>query len=275
MSQLHGDGKECRLIRGYKLTSLPLPDSGIESIAYSAQAVIVIQHADGRYESLACNNVSSDPSPFVFVPSSRMHPELSDEQLLSCHFALAEIIDGPAAIVDTLIRMRCTMSRFEQRKLCRSPEEAPTVKNLMIRYFPHFEAWSRKRCKLCMHVDIAIAFGMATRPMTDTENEYILSGGMTEAPRPLVEDRRSLTKETGEWTFERDVWLQGVAALHMFVDGTATQQGCDENEAVARVYFQCYDSLQIEYAKRFCRAAEKESMSCGAERAEALYSEFR
>ena len=271
MEQLRGDGKECKLMRGYKLTSLLPPNSGIESLAYNAKGIVVIQHVDGKYESLAQNSMSSDRSPFIFVPSSRMHTELSDEQLLSGHFMLATVIDGPKSIIDTLMRLRVKMSRFEQRKICRSPEEAHAVKSVLIRYFPHFDNWIKNKCQLPKHlyVDIAIAFGMATRPTTDVENDYILSGGHTEAPVPTrYEDRRSLTKETGDWTFESDMWLDGVKALHMLVDGTATQKAGDS--AARLLYIRCYDSLEIEYAKRLAGY----ELKARAEHA-AQYHEFR
>ena len=89
------------LVRGYKLFVFRLDPHVFRSIAWKAQFHVVVARAGESGKLLyECANKghpgNEEELPFVFVPSSRAHSELTDEQLLSGDWHLGSVVGGDA-----------------------------------------------------------------------------------------------------------------------------------------------------------------------------------
>ena len=252
LAALHAEGKtECKVVRGYRLVSLSDGSNSAVTASYTARSEVVIDHGGGNYEcfSAAPTGVANDR--FVFVPSSRVHTELSDDQILSGYFLLGSVVGGPAEITSTLLRLREQMSHFDRRRLCGSPEEAVSGHSLAIRKFPGFARWQDAVCRLpkTVFTDASIAFGFPFREVLDEELEAMFQGG----------DLRELISEYGTvkdfidpkppWKFERERWLPGVEVLHQLTAlySEGAQGPCFSTDSI---FFPIYARLELEYCNR-------------------------
>ena len=137
MRELAEAGEEVTLLRGYRLVTVAnLEVDGV--ITYNGDSGLVIVRADGSKECLFRNRRFDDASPIVFVPSSRCHKDLTDEEITSGAYILCTVVDGPKDVLDCLMMARNCLSHFERRKLCASPEESLARKLLYTRRFPWY-----------------------------------------------------------------------------------------------------------------------------------------
>lgn len=145
--------KDCpgaRLVRGFKIMHIPLPSprwGGGD--AWSAHFHVVVAHPNmhGRevYECVtlpACQNDLN--APFVFVPSSLAHPEISDNDILSNDWLTGKVFGGNLNFVEVLL---CDFENCGRRSsLYKSdPRALRAVKKQNIVIFPYFQEWHRAR----------------------------------------------------------------------------------------------------------------------------------
>lgn len=260
LKQLNDDGNAgYSIVRGYRLVSMTTANSRMRT-TYNAQSHIVIRSPNGDYESLTRNTTKSNPdAPYVFVPSSRMHTDMDDEELLSGYWLLCTVVGGPPEITGTLIRLRDNMCDFERRRLCSSPEDSRARRSLAIRQFPGYAKWARLVSKLpeSVYVDSAIAFGMPSRDLTDEEMDMVFAG---ENIRTMMEigDASEFLHPKEPWKFEKERWLPSVETLHVYVDrySKMVYYTCGGG-VVEDVFFPIYDQLQTEYAMRLTNCEQK------------------
>jgi len=259
LKQLKEDGSEgYGIVRGYRLVSMTTPNSHMRA-TYNAQPHVVITCPNGEYESLTRNTTKSNPdAPYVFVPSSRMHTDLNDEELLSGYWLLCTVVGGPPEITGTLIHLRDTMCDFEQRRLCSSPEDSRARRSLAIRQFPGYAKWARLASKLpaSVYVDSAIAFGMPSRELTEDEMDMVFAG---ENIRTMIDigDASEFLHPKEPWKFERERWLPSVEKLHVCVDNYTQMVYHTEHVVVEDVLFPIYEQLQTEYAMRLTNCQQR------------------
>ena len=87
---------------------------------------------------------SDDPRPFVFVPSSRAHPEVSDADMLENKFIMGAVVGGNPAFTDALVLdKRLRGRRYSVIATC--PEECVAKRNVMVRLTTYFREWFKKR----------------------------------------------------------------------------------------------------------------------------------
>ena len=79
-------------------------------------------------------------SQYIFVPSSRAHRELSDEQLLRGEHIFCTLMGGVDVNIDSILRNYKRLGRLNC-VVGRTPEECPAVARVCISYFPFFLDW--------------------------------------------------------------------------------------------------------------------------------------
>jgi hypothetical protein len=227
-------------------------DSQIMRVTYNAQSHVVIKFPDGSFESMTKNVSNEDESPYIFVPSSLVHPELTDEEILSGHFLLSTVIGGPPEIVSTLLRLRNNMCHFEQRRMCAFPGEMAARKTLVVRQLPGYLRWATSSSRLpdSLQIDASIAFGMPFREMTAVELETILEG---KTPSGAIKEHvhvRELVNPKQPWRFEKERWLDTVPTMHSFVMSVCDNHSDVDETALGVMLTAFYQKLEIEYATR-------------------------
>jgi len=258
MSELSADPEAgCRLIRGYRLVSLG------DTVSYSAVGDVVIGFANGTFESLT-HAPDGSQRPSVFVPSTRMHQELSDTELLSGYWLTCSVLGGSAQVVATLLRLRNNMCNFETRRLCASPEDAKARRSLAVRQFPGFAAWSKSKSMLpqSLFVDSVLSFGMPFRELRDDEMEAVYDGCYSKQQAELGKWSEYVAPQH-PWEFEQRMWLPSVHRLHCLID--------ENQEADDELFYELYDTLEGEYAARLTNAEDR----CKQEHALYGQQEFR
>lgn len=257
LNRVHGGGYT--LVRGYRLISMTSAVSAMRQVTYSAQSHLVIKTPTGEYESLTRSADDSRPTePYIFVPSSRMHTDLTDAELLSGYWLLCTVVGGPPEITATLLRLRENMCDFEKRRLCATPEESRARRSLAIRQFPGYMKWSQLVSKLPAntYVDSVIAFGMPFRELTDAEMDVIFDGIDVRQTLSGEGDTSDFLKPEPPWQFDRSMWLPSVPKLHAEVE-RFVEVADGHDSAADVVFFPIYETLQEEYATRLVTCEER------------------
>lgn len=137
-----------RLVRGYKLHTVPLSKQyGMGGDAVRATFHMVLAKpsaADPSREVYECACAAFSPPdqelPFVFVPSSRAHPQIGDEELLGNQWMTGCIVFGNLVWADTT----CAMMRVVGRRsgvIGTTPEACVAKRTWRVRLFPCFKDW--------------------------------------------------------------------------------------------------------------------------------------
>lgn len=255
--------------RGYKMIAVSMPDSMAKLVTYNAQSHVVIKRPDGTFESMTKNGTGSNEK-YVFVPSSRVHTELTDEQLLSGYFLMSTVIGGPPEVTAQLLRLRVHMCEFEKRRMSSCPEEMTARRTLAVRQFPGYVKWATSECRLpdSVHIDSCIAFGMPFRELTDDEMEAMLAG---ESASSVLKENvaiSALVNPVTPWRVEKERWLPTASTMRDFLL-SVVENDCNVDEGglgVMLVAF--YRKMEIEYAERLttCEWRCKQEMNakhCG------------
>jgi len=152
------------LVRGYKLFVFPLNPNVWRVIAWKAQFHVVVARAGESGKLLyECPNKGhpgkEEELPFVFVPSSRAHAEVSDADLIENKFIMGSVVGGNSTFTDALIMdKRLRGRRFSVIATC--PEACVAKRNVKVRTLPYFTEWFRLRSvKGDLH-NLAEQFGM-------------------------------------------------------------------------------------------------------------------
>mgnify|MGYP001162833134 CR=1 FL=1 len=105
-----------RLVRGWKLYTIPLRKDLFGQDSFKGEFHIVAGiPSSGTHETYVDPNRASDPedqfSEYIFMPSSRAHAELSDEEVLSGKYLFGTVVGGEptfaaAAVADHRVRGR-------------------------------------------------------------------------------------------------------------------------------------------------------------------------
>ena len=140
-----------RLVRGYKLHTVPLigRDMGGDAIKATFHVVLAQPSTSDPsrevYECACAAYFECDKGlPFVFVPSSRAHPQVPDEELLGNQWIPGCVIFGNLVWADTT----CAIQRVVGRRagvIGTTPEACVAKRNWRVRLFPFFEDWYNDR----------------------------------------------------------------------------------------------------------------------------------
>ena len=141
-----------RLVRGYKLHTVPLSkrrDLGGDAVKATFHMVLARPSAaDPTREVYECACAAFFPPDqkrsFVFVPSSRAHPQICDEALLGNQWIPGCVVFGNLNWADAT----CAIQRVVGRRasvIGTTPEACVAKRNWRVRLFPFFEDWYTDR----------------------------------------------------------------------------------------------------------------------------------
>ena len=82
---------------------------------------------------------------FIFVPSSRAHTELTDEQLLSGEWLLGMVIGGQPVWCAHILADNAARGGRLQGLVGTSPEQCVARRRMLFGHFPHFESWYQQK----------------------------------------------------------------------------------------------------------------------------------
>ena len=101
VSEYLENNKDCRLVRGFRLIVFI---NAADTFSYAARSEAVVRTPSGEIKSFIKHRRGDPSMRFIFIASSRMHPDLSDANLLSGFFHLTTVIGGSASIVHASVR---------------------------------------------------------------------------------------------------------------------------------------------------------------------------
>ena len=172
-----------RLVRGYKMYTVPLvghTDWTEDAIKATFHMVLARpSRDDSETEVYECACAADDPydqdKPFVFVPSSRAHPQVSDSELLANYWIPGCVVFGNLPWAD----ITCAVQRVVGRSasvIGTTPEACVTKPNWRVRLHPYFEDWyvdrkPQRHPSDSMQV-FAEFFGFPVYPVSDNNNAW-------------------------------------------------------------------------------------------------------
>lgn len=253
---LKDPGNTYTLVRGYRLV-IVMDDPVL--FTYGCQSYLVLRNADGKLRCVTRGDRFQEHT-FIFVPSSRMHPELSDDELISGKHQFATIISGSRCTVEAMRISKRNMSLFEKRTYALTPETAEVIPSAYVRYFPFFVDFL-KRTKYAFETpaDVAVCFGMPWRPLEDEDLDELdlATTKLNTVTAPTAVDAVEFISPVLPWRFDRDSWLPSVPSLHAILEGMyALENAIPQNIRLA-LLFQTYEQLGREYYARMEEAASR------------------
>ena len=137
------------LVRGYKLFVFPLDARVWCNVAWRAHFHLVVarESESGKFLYECPNsghNSLEAQTPFIFVPSSRAHLDVSDEDILANKFVMGEVVGGNPEFTDVLVMDRRLRGR-RASVIATCPEECVAKRNVVVRLLPYFREWFKKR----------------------------------------------------------------------------------------------------------------------------------
>ena len=216
--------------------------------------MVCLRTPSGRVVSVTRDDAYQD-TPFIFVPSSLVYEEISNNELLSGSFQLGSVVGGDRTIVARLLMEGATQCKFERNLFVRHAKDLVSIPYAMLRPYPFFAEFLESRQDLADRlVDVAIAFGMPFRVAggdADQKDE-------ANTPATLLFPRKP-------WQFDSDVWLPSSRLLHATLDFCL--QTPLSHEEQKEKFLDVYGVLAKEYVARFerevARAVRRETQkSC-------------
>ena len=162
------------LVRGYKLFMYQLDPRMWRSLAWKAQFHVVVARAGESGKLLyECANKGrpgkEEYLPFIFVPSSRAHAEVSDEDMIANKFIMGGVVGGNSVFTDALVMdKKLRGRRFSVIATC--PEACLAKRNIQVRTLPYFTEWFRLRNVEGDLQNLAEQFGMPCCNVGDEAN---------------------------------------------------------------------------------------------------------
>ena len=167
------------LVRGFKLYKLPLDPDHWEESAWLAMAHAVVQTISEEGTA-----IYTDPSAheehdtrrgepiteYIFVPSSRVHRELTAEEWLSGRWILGQIVGGNSRFCQAYLIHRKALGRWKS-VVGTKPEEAVAKRHMFVRMMPHFVQWHAERGYINNAHEQADLMGAAAFPVGSAVDE--------------------------------------------------------------------------------------------------------
>lgn len=245
------------LVRGYRLVVAHLGDGDDSLAVCAAQGALALRGADGKLQSVTRGDNFQD-IPFIFVPSSRMYPSLSDDDLVSGKYRFCTILFDEYGAAQMLQRVRLNMSSLEKQKFALSPEEAEPLPAALVRDFPFFqEYFEGAKHAFESPCDTAMCFGMPWRPITNADIERLdLAGGTRMVEFEYVDSGEFVSPST-PWRFDRDAWLPSVPTLHRLLEDMFAAESQIPQMLHRFFMFEILEKLGREYQQRLYQAHER------------------
>lgn len=221
-----------RLVRGYKLAHIPLMAAQWQGCeAWKATFHMVVAHPP---IAPATKWIYEDPNApfhpedeghdFIFVPSSRAHAELNDEQVLGGKWTLGFVVGGNPHFCELVIADQTLRGR-RKSVIGRTPEQCIAKRMAKVYLMPCFAGWHKSR-QLREEIDgVAEMMGF---PISDVDEALDMTDHkqMREA---ILNNPEAL--------------VDGMQTLHlMFEHCTKLYSGLETTDDVQNAFFKHYDA---------------------------------
>jgi|SaaInlV_125m_DNA_1040241.scaffolds.fasta_scaffold04232_6 hypothetical protein len=245
------------LVRGFRLHHISLVpndervDWGVQN-AWRASFHLVVAHPppDGSTKWIyECANLPADEEhigvPYIFVPSSRGHAELSDEAVLSNKWILGYVVGGHAHFCEMVILDQKLRGR-RRSVLGTTPEAAVSKRATKCYLLPGFEQWHRARDIDDTMDVVAESFGF---PVVDIDSCLDIDN--------LKDVKAAIANNT-------DALVDGLETLTMHMTmATQHSQKKITDEEMAMRFFDHYDKRRVRIEKRQSEIMDKELARMG------------
>ena len=280
---------DVELVRGYKLVILI---SDPNCLVFGGVSHAVLRDKTTRKVECLLRDERRGNDPYIFLPSSRMHPELSDDDLLSGLYQITTVLCGDKRVVKAILEFKRTLSVFESSLFADSPETATARPTAKLMDFPFFWDYMRARNKLFQEnaFDFAVSCGIPYK--TNTNRDDINIANHEKEALEAVRKSTHLTREEAQeavaplppWEVCPELWLAGTEKLHravrlLFVEdnevkavevdnviceATEGDSGDEEEPEPVQfkraIFFALFYQLEAEYCERI-QENEKKSAS--------------
>jgi hypothetical protein len=236
------------LVRGYKLYKIPLDPNHWEESAWLAMAHAVVQTISAQGTV-----VYTDPSAheahdtrggqpiteYIFVPSSRVHSELTSEEWLSGRWILGQVLGGDPRFCQAYVVHRKVLGRWKS-VLGVTPEEAVAKRHMFVRMMPHFVQWHQERGYGNNAHEQADLMGAAAFPIgtvVDESDLLLTYNAISENKEAYVDGLLGLRLESRVheqlWLGERTV-DEAKALFYAHFDAQATIVRCEQKKLLVK-----------------------------------------
>lgn len=248
------DGSDSfKLIRGYKIVMI-MPDDAL--FTYCGLPMLVLKNTGTGKIVCLTKDDRFQHDPFIFVPSSRMHPDITDDELLSGRFDFSGILGGSEVVIDCIVRSKRHQSIFERTTYATSPESAKAVPKAYIMFYPGFRTFvDVNREHFDSISDLAVSFGMPYRVLSEEDDPDELARHVDKSGTIFMsgtENAHTLIYPKPPWVVEKNVWLPLVPQLHRVLETIceAENSSSPDNDARYTCLSIMYTHLLSQYKQR-------------------------
>ena len=149
LARLLQTGNGGALVRGFCLYELPNQASRRRTPAWRClfHAVVETRTPSGHLvyaDPTESRRVGDEGAPYIFVPSSRAHAQLSDAQLLSGEWLTGSVLLGEPLFCNAVLAHEESRGR-RASVVALTPEALVAKRDARVRALPHFGEWMRLR----------------------------------------------------------------------------------------------------------------------------------
>jgi len=132
------------LVRGFKLYHLPVDLKHWGEPAWFATTHPVVANTTESGNLVYTDPTANEDEPYLFVPSSRAHTDLTDEQLISGEWISGSVVGGHPRFCEAFVLHEQVRGR-QRSVIAATPEALVAKRNVFVRFHPHYRAWYRER----------------------------------------------------------------------------------------------------------------------------------
>lgn len=191
------------VVRGFKLYKLRVDPESWNCMVWLATAHVVIATVlpSGTTVYTDPNAQVDGTDEYIFVPSSRAHSELTDEQLLSGDWHLGSVVGGDAFFEMRFVAHEKLQGRA-QSVVDSNPDALKAKPRMIVRLPPHFAEWFRVNERDGAVENLAELMGAPVFPssdsnqaQTETADEIELYANATRSGEACVDGLRGIKLE--------------------------------------------------------------------------------
>ena len=132
------------IVRGFKLYKLPVNQQYWGEPAWFATTHAVVATSTESGNVVYTDPTASEDDPYIFVPSSRAHQDLTTEQLISGKWISGSVVGGHPRFCEAFVMHEQVHGR-QRSVIAAAPEDLVAKRNVFVRFHPHFVEWYRER----------------------------------------------------------------------------------------------------------------------------------
>lgn len=138
------DVRGATLVRGFKLYKLPVDREYWNEPAWFATTHAVVASTTDSGNLVYTDPTQSEDDPYIFVPTARVHIDLTDEQLISGQWISGSVVGGHPRFCEAFVLHEQVQGR-QRSVIATTPEDLVAKRYVFVRFHPHFAEWYRER----------------------------------------------------------------------------------------------------------------------------------